>query len=108
MQHKFCLIDDKVLMTGTLNWGNDLSSDHWNYVYITNKSHLVEPIKREFYHMWNEFQTETGVILPQADNNVDNDSNTDSEAVCDHDQASEVPEQLTFRETLTTPEVLIM
>lgn len=53
MQHKFCLVDDQVLMTGTLNWGNDRSFDHWNYVYITNKKQLVEPVKKEFYQMWN-------------------------------------------------------
>lgn len=52
MQHKFCLIDDKVLMTGTLNWGNDRSSDHWNYVYITSKPKLVEPVSKEFKYMW--------------------------------------------------------
>ncbi|XP_047534853.1 mitochondrial cardiolipin hydrolase-like [Vanessa atalanta] len=53
MQHKFCLVDDNILMTGTLNWGNDRSFDHWNYVYITSKQQLVEPVKKEFYHMWN-------------------------------------------------------
>lgn len=53
MQHKFCLVDDKILMTGTLNWGNDRSFDHWNYVYITSKQQLVEPVKNEFYQMWN-------------------------------------------------------
>ncbi|RVE50614.1 hypothetical protein evm_004738 [Chilo suppressalis] len=58
MQHKFCLVDDEVLMTGTLNWGNDRSSDHWNYVYITNKTQLVEPVKKGFYQMWNEFSSE--------------------------------------------------
>ncbi|XP_050352011.1 mitochondrial cardiolipin hydrolase-like [Nymphalis io] len=52
MQHKFCLVDDNILMTGTLNWGNDRSFDHWNYVYITSKQQLVEPVKKEFYHMW--------------------------------------------------------
>ncbi|KAI5644103.1 PLD-like domain-containing protein [Phthorimaea operculella] len=52
MQHKFCLIDDKVLMTGTLNWGDDRSCDNWNYVYVTNKPQLVEPVIKEFNQMW--------------------------------------------------------
>lgn len=56
MQHKFCLIDDAVLMIGTLDWGNDLTSDNWNYVYITSKPRLVEPVKKEFYSLWNESQ----------------------------------------------------
>ncbi|CAG9560987.1 unnamed protein product [Danaus chrysippus] len=54
MQHKFCLVDDKILMTGTLNWGNDRSFDHWNYVYITSKQQLVDPVKREFYQLWEQ------------------------------------------------------
>lgn len=56
MQHKFCVIDDAVLIIGTLDWGNDLTSDNWNYVYITSKPQLVEPVKREFYNLWNECQ----------------------------------------------------
>lgn len=46
MQQKYCLVDDEVLMAGTLDWGNDLSFDHWNYVYVTSKNQLVEPVKR--------------------------------------------------------------
>lgn len=59
LQLKFCLIDDKVLLTGTLNWGNDRSSDHWNYVYITNKNQLVNPIRKQFKHMWNYWNDST-------------------------------------------------
>ncbi|XP_014362045.2 mitochondrial cardiolipin hydrolase [Papilio machaon] len=58
MQHKFCLIDDRILMTGTLNWGNDRSCDHWNYVYITSKLLLVDPVRKEFYRMWEEFSSD--------------------------------------------------
>ncbi|XP_034831307.1 mitochondrial cardiolipin hydrolase-like [Maniola hyperantus] len=53
MKHKFCLVDEKILMTGTLNWGDDRSFDHWNYVYITSKHQLVEPVKNEFNQIWN-------------------------------------------------------
>ncbi|CAB3260288.1 unnamed protein product [Arctia plantaginis] len=58
MQHKFCLVDDKILMTGTLDWGNDRSADNWNYVYITNKLQLVEPVKKEFYELWSQFSSD--------------------------------------------------
>ncbi|XP_035445086.2 mitochondrial cardiolipin hydrolase [Spodoptera frugiperda] len=73
MQHKFCIVDDKVLMTGTLDWGNDLTADHWNYVYITSKPQLVEPVKREFYQMWDLFSGD----LSQADKPSAQDSDTE-------------------------------
>ncbi|XP_022129101.2 mitochondrial cardiolipin hydrolase [Pieris rapae] len=78
MQHKFCLVDDRILMTGTLNWGNDRSFDNWNYVYITTKSQLVVPVKKEFYQMWektsdieNFYQTTTTtghneIVMPES------------------------------------------
>ncbi|CAH1638848.1 unnamed protein product [Spodoptera littoralis] len=73
MQHKFCIVDDKVLMTGTLDWGNDLSADHWNYVYITSKPQLVEPVKKEFYQMWIRFSSD----LSQVDKPTPHDSDTE-------------------------------
>ncbi|XP_047503484.1 mitochondrial cardiolipin hydrolase-like [Pieris napi] len=82
MQHKFCLVDDRILMTGTLNWGNDRSFDNWNYVYITTKSQLVVPVKKEFYQMWertsdieNLYETET------SDNEIAMPESGDSEIV---------------------------
>ncbi|KAF9411377.1 hypothetical protein HW555_009824 [Spodoptera exigua] len=62
MQHKFCIVDDKLLMTGTLDWGNDLSADHWNYVYITSKPQLVEPVKNEFDQMWVKFSSDLSLV----------------------------------------------
>lgn len=68
MHHKFCLIDDEVLMTGTLNWGNDRSSDHWNYVYITSKTQLVDPVKKGFYQMWHEFSANAKLVTDKHEN----------------------------------------
>ncbi|CAH2091405.1 unnamed protein product [Euphydryas editha] len=77
MQHKFCLVDDKILMTGTLNWGDDRSFDHWNYVYITSKQQLVEPVKKEFYHMWNIASHVQSVF------DIYCDSDAETIAICD-------------------------
>ncbi|XP_049874663.1 mitochondrial cardiolipin hydrolase-like [Pectinophora gossypiella] len=113
MQHKFCLIDDKILMTGTLNWGDDRSSDNWNYVYVTNKPQLVEPVKKEFNQMWNvdmniedalrtepavyESDDETPESLPRlTDSTIESGS---------ENQSFQIP---FLRETQVTPEVCIM
>lgn len=128
MQHKFCLVDDKVLMTGTLNWGNDRSSDHWNYVYITSKKQLVKPVKDQFKYMWNQYST------LGHDTHINNESNSEhnethsehSESHSEHNMESSedeningaailslvsdvlcIQEPLTFRDTVTTPEVTI-
>ncbi|XP_045518020.1 mitochondrial cardiolipin hydrolase-like [Pieris brassicae] len=92
MQHKFCLVDDRILMTGTLNWGNDRSFDNWNYVYITTKSQLVVPVKKEFYQMWqktsdieNLYETELG------DNEIATPASGDSDVVLPESGNIEMP-----------------
>ncbi|KAI8426409.1 hypothetical protein MSG28_005252 [Choristoneura fumiferana] len=77
MQHKFCLVDDQILMTGTLNWGNDRSFDHWNYVYITSKQQLVYPVKSEFYLMWHDFTSDLQLDVDVLSNTSDVDSSED-------------------------------
>ncbi|XP_063827756.1 mitochondrial cardiolipin hydrolase-like [Ostrinia nubilalis] len=80
MHHKFCLIDDNVLMAGTLNWGDDRSSDHWNYVYVTSKLELVEPVKNGFYQMWNDFSMDAAHVasVEASEDNLE-DSGTTAE-----------------------------
>ncbi|CAK1550618.1 unnamed protein product [Leptosia nina] len=114
MQHKFCLVDDRILMTGTLNWGNDRSFDNWNYVYITSKRQLVEPVKNEFYKIWKKTsnieqiydasssESEAEVAATDEaevmDENTDKSGNTinlmslESDTALAHPSAQELPE----------------
>ncbi|XP_026732860.1 mitochondrial cardiolipin hydrolase-like [Trichoplusia ni] len=108
MQHKFCLVDDKVLMTGTLDWGNDRSADHWNYVYITSKSQLVEPIKKEFYHMWGAFSSDIGFNNQPLSYESETESvNVKNSETIDVETRVDLEPQQAKRETLT-PEVYIL
>lgn len=93
-------------MTGTLNWGNDRSSDHWNYVYITNKPQLVDPVKSEFNQMWNECVdiNSCDFIEPLTE---DSGEETDTSAVTEV-EAKKFPDPELFRETVSTPEVYII
>ncbi|KAJ0178466.1 hypothetical protein K1T71_006289 [Dendrolimus kikuchii] len=102
MQHKFCLIDDKVLMTGTLNWGNDRSSDHWNYVYITTKSRLVEPVKEEFYKMWNSSSNDIDPCY-DVNGNTNNEETHNTDILITKTDC----EDQTVRDTMT-PELIIL
>lgn len=113
MQHKFCLVDDKVLLTGTLNWGDDRSSDHWNYVYITSKPQLVQPIRNQFYRMWNTYiNLEEAPLPPLMPSEYENDEDTTeikgeditSDESGIQNETSDVP---LLRETQITPELCI-
>ncbi|CAG9793708.1 unnamed protein product [Diatraea saccharalis] len=104
MQHKFCLVDDEVLMTGTLNWGNDRSSDHWNYVFITNNTQLVEPVKTNFYQMWSESSSETSsatISDKQNDSNETVNLYQESFEYIDHFETEKL-------KRTPTPELLIL
>ncbi|XP_052750061.1 mitochondrial cardiolipin hydrolase-like [Galleria mellonella] len=77
MQHKFCLVDDEVLMTGTLNWGNERTSDHWNYVYITSKKQLVDPVRSGFYAMWNEHSSDMNIDTQSYESDLETEFSED-------------------------------
>lgn len=103
MHHKFCLVDDKILMTGTLNWGDDRSSDHWNYVYFTTKPQLVEPVKKEFYQMWSKDIDIQQIILSPELCNPEN-AQTEPEVIVDFNDHSDFS---ILRESQVTPEISI-
>lgn len=110
MLHKFCLVDDKVLLTGTLNWGDDRSSDHWNYIYITSKPQLVQPVKNQFYQMWNiyvNFEEALLQLLMPSEYESGEDT-TEIHVTSDesgiHNEPSDVP---LLRESQITPELYI-
>ncbi|XP_059050741.1 mitochondrial cardiolipin hydrolase-like [Achroia grisella] len=105
MQHKFCLVDDRVLMTGTLNWGDDRSSDHWNYVYITTKTQLVEPVKSGFYQMWNEYSSDMDINTQSSHKDLETSITQDLLSTESVEISTEIQ---MLRETQTTPEIFIM
>lgn len=102
MQHKFCLVDDRILMTGTLNWGNDRSCDHWNYVYITSKQQLVEPVKKEFYKMWDEFSS--NIHCDQTPRSIVYDSDTETIEIKNPDENTDDSEDF---ETVMEPQTIV-
>ncbi|XP_047027133.1 mitochondrial cardiolipin hydrolase-like [Helicoverpa zea] len=108
MQHKFCLVDDKVLMTGTLDWGNDRSADDWNYVYITSKSQLVKPVKSEFYQMWGEFSSDIRLNNKPTPNESDPEIVENVNSETNNVETRTDLEPHTMRETTLTPEVYIL
>ena len=55
MHHKFCIIDNKIVMTGSFNWTMQAIMGNNENVIITSESEVVNPFVSEFEKLWNEY-----------------------------------------------------
>lgn len=67
MHHKFCVIDDKILITGSYNWTNYADSRNLENVVITDDSILIQKYTTCFNEMKKDLQqAKTFEIVSQA------------------------------------------
>lgn len=52
MHHKFIIIDDQLLMMGSLNWTMQSIFGNWDNVLMCTESGLVQEYKETFNEMW--------------------------------------------------------
>ena len=52
MHHKFAIIDDRVLITGSFNWTMQAIIGNKENLIITSDPRLVQPFVREFKKIW--------------------------------------------------------
>lgn len=52
MHHKFIIIDNNKLISGSLNWTMNAIRNNWENIFITNDHELVDPFKQEFKRLW--------------------------------------------------------
>lgn len=52
MHHKFLIIDESLLMDGSLNWTMHGVTSNWEDITITSQSCMVEPLVKEFNEVW--------------------------------------------------------
>jgi len=52
MHHKFCIIDDQVVITGSYNWSNSAVFHYENIVVIQNDFQLINKFKHEFEELF--------------------------------------------------------
>lgn len=55
MHHKFCVIDNKTVITGSANWTNNASYNNENIVVINDDKRLVTSFNLEFYKLFDEY-----------------------------------------------------
>lgn len=55
MHHKFVIIDDKILLSGSFNWTNRAVVSNYEAVLVTSSKSLVNPFVDKFNEMWQMF-----------------------------------------------------
>lgn len=59
MHHKFVIIDDKILISGSINWTKSAFFGNFENVLVTNETAIVKPFIDEFERIWAMFNTIT-------------------------------------------------
>jgi hypothetical protein len=52
MHHKFCILDERVLMNGSFNWTQGACENNFENVMITNENAFVSAFRAEFEQLW--------------------------------------------------------
>jgi len=56
MHHKFAILDNMVLMTGSFNWTRAASQENQENIIFTNEKNLVVEFHNEFNRLWEQFK----------------------------------------------------
>lgn len=56
MHHKFVIVDEEILITGSTNWTMSAFFGNFENILVTNQSSLVGPFLKEFDRMWHAFR----------------------------------------------------
>lgn len=55
MHHKFCIIDGRKLLNGSLNWTVQGVQNNQENVMVTTNLAFVKPFQAKFDNMWGQF-----------------------------------------------------
>lgn len=56
MHHKFAIIDNKLLLFGSLNWTRLGIYNNWDNICITSSKEMIDQFRVLFNSLWNEFK----------------------------------------------------
>ena len=65
MHHKYAIIDNKILMTGSFNWTRSASDRNYENVTITSNKQLVKQFHDYFVGMWSNDQSIVDISVYQ-------------------------------------------
>jgi phosphatidylserine/phosphatidylglycerophosphate/cardiolipin synthase-like enzyme len=55
MHHKFAIIDENILVTGSYNWTRSAALYNHENIFVSRHSGIIQKYKDEFEKLWNEF-----------------------------------------------------
>jgi cardiolipin hydrolase len=55
MHHKFAVIDNCILVSGSCNWTTQALTGNWENIMVTSVPNLVMPFSQHFSQLWKEF-----------------------------------------------------
>lgn len=55
MHHKFVIINNHILISGSCNWTMQAFAGNWENILVTSVPDLVTPFSQHFSQMWKEF-----------------------------------------------------
>lgn len=55
MHHKFCIIDEIVVITGSYNWSKNAQTNHENILVVKGDAKLIEDCLKEFNRLKNQY-----------------------------------------------------
>ncbi len=65
MHHKFCIIDEKILITGSANWSSNIDSNKENILVLNNKT-IINQYLNEFNFLTNKSNKAKKKSLPSS------------------------------------------
>lgn len=55
MHHKFAIVDNQVVLTGSFNWTVQAQRSNRENLHISSDSQMVHSFKQEFEQLWGEY-----------------------------------------------------
>ena len=65
MHHKFCIIDNRIVMTGSFNWTRHAADQNYENITITTNRSIVKQFHDYFHGMWNNDRSIVDISLYQ-------------------------------------------
>ena len=67
LHHKFMLIDDKILVTGSYNFTNESEFRNHEAAVFTNHKGLIQSFTAEFDRLWSQGTSDESTVQPTSD-----------------------------------------
>ena len=56
MHHKFCIVDHKLIITGSYNWTKSAANKNYENILINSDSKVVKSFQSEFDKLWKNLE----------------------------------------------------